>query len=173
MKKYLIEILLISLITVGLTGCYTMLWTPDQNYPTENTNNQEDTFYPAEYYGDYSSYYATPWWLTIAPPYQYNSNQQYNKNGRSQSTTLIRNSNGERGSVPRTVLDTPPPARVEPANTTSSGSNNSNNSNSSNNSNGSRVESTNSGNNSASRSGNSNNNSLRNNNGSRNTNGRR
>jgi hypothetical protein len=170
MKINLFRILFSFLITISLTGCYTVLWTPNDNFPTDsNSDNQDDGFYPETYYGDYAPYYTTPWWYEITPP----NNPGYVRD-TSRSETFIRNDNGGRGSEPRNVLASPPPARIEPTNTGTTGSNNSNTStNNSNSSNGNRVETTKSGNNSSARAGNSNNNTVRNNNGSRNTDGRR
>lgn len=171
MKINLVRILFSFLITISLTGCYTVLWTPNDNFPTDNnSDNQDDGFYPETYYGDYAPYYTTPWWYTITPP----NNPGYVRD-TSRSENFIRNDNGGRGSEPRNVLASPPPARIEPTNTGTTGSTNNSNTatNNSNSSNGNRVETTKSGNNSSARAGNSNNNTVRNNNGSRNTDGRR
>lgn len=175
MKKNLVIILFSFLITVGLTGCYTVLWTPNDNFPTEsNSDNQNDGFYSETYYGDYAPYYTTPWWYTITPP-AYISQSSYVRD-TSRSAQFLRNSGGGRGSEPRNVLATPPSARIEPANTgtTGSPSNSDRTANTSGSSNGNRVETANSSNNPSSRAGNTNNkNTVRNNNGSRNTDGRR
>jgi len=146
-----------------------VLWTPDENLPADNSANQEDTFYPEIYYGDYGSYYNTPWWNTIT----YSINQNGYIRDTSRAENFVRNNDGGRGTSPRNVLTTPPPARVEPNNSNSGSTNNSDRNTSTSNSNNNRVETTNTGNNSSSRSGNTKNNSVRNNNGSRNTNGRR
>ena len=177
MKKYLFIILVPFLLTIGLTGCYTVLLTTDEYLPSDSTNNPIVIF-PVPIPG------PSPVWprpihpLPVRPqpiyphpvhPHPINPKPPVyspttppsnpgNKRDIKQSRTTLRNDNGGRGSEPRNTQTTPTRTRTEPTNTSSS-------------SNGNRVESANSGNNSSSRTGNTNNNTTRNNNGSRNTSG--
>lgn len=165
MKKLILKISTILIISVGLSGCYTIVWTPKDNFPTAKNSNSEDYgYYSSPYFGEYYYYYDYPWWYSIQPPAQ-----TYVRDS-NQGQETVRNGISGRGesSVRTGILQTPPPTISSPA--VSSGSTSSTPKNSSS---GNRVESTSSGNNNTSRSTNSNNNTLRNNNGGRNNNGRK
>lgn len=144
-----------------LSGCYTVLWMPEDEFPSESTVND---FYSETYYGDYYSFYDYPWWLRLAPPSTpVGSDYIRTENG---TTTSVRNEGQGRGTDnDRKILTTSPPSRDASTNNNSSNTN-SNNNKSSNNNNSSSVNSNN--NNSNTRS--SDNNSIRNNDGNRNSN---
>ncbi len=161
MNKYLIKIILIMVTVISFGGCYTVLWSPDQQLPSES-NNQ--IYYSEPYYGEYNYYYDYPWWITarqlyITPPPSQSTE-------RSAGTTSIRDNNGSRNTLEnnRPVINTSPPTR-------GSNSNDSSGSVSKTSSNNNSGEQTRSSENSRSTEGN---NSARNNNGNRNSgNGRR
>ncbi|NWF88548.1 MAG: hypothetical protein HXY50_03705 [Ignavibacteriaceae bacterium] len=161
MKKHIIKIFTL-LIVFAINGCYTIIWTPDEEFPTESTTND---YYSETYYGDYYSFYDYPWWLSYVPP-STPAGSEYirDKNG---STSSVRNEGQGRSNTDRTNTHNINSPTRDVSNTSSSG-NTSNSSTSSDNS--SSVNSSN--NNSNTRS--SDNNSVRNNDGNRNTNsGRR
>lgn len=146
------------LISFFVSGCYTVIWTPEDKFP-----NDEHYDYDTGYYiDDYYYYYDYPWWFTITPPATEIKNDTYERD-RNNNTSKIRNSgNGRRNEDPgRDVLNTPPPTvdknSDKDTGTTNTGVRKPNNS-------GSTTSSNNSGHQS---SGNSSNN-VRNNNGSRN-----
>lgn len=148
-----------------LSGCYTVLWMPEDEFPSESAVNE---FYSETYYGDYYSFYDYPWWLSLVPPSTpVGSDYIRTKN---ETTTSIRNEGQGRGTDDgRTIRNTDPPSR-DVSNDNNSSNNNSNSNNSSNNNNSSSVNS----NNDSSSTRNSDNNSIRNNDGNRNSNtGRR
>jgi len=165
MKNFKKLILVIFLIIPFLTnGCYTVLWTPDEDFPDESNYESYDTYYIDEYH----YYYDYPWWLSFTPPYKdriidkifYERNDATNK--------LRNNGNGRNSSDSRNeVINTPLPTRnsTPPDNGSDNSSGNNNNTNTetkrtesveSNNSNNSRQDS------------NSNSNNVRNNDGNRN-----
>jgi hypothetical protein len=159
----------VLLTAILLSGCYTVIWTPDEEFPNEsNTEYDNDSYYPDTYYGGYYDFYDYPWWLTFTPP-SYIAPK--NTPDRSDNNTgTIRNTDNGRGKEDRNeILATPPPTRIQ---STESSDDNSSNSGSSRTS----VESsnTNSNNNTSSRgSSNSNSNNVRNSDGGRNSGGRR
>jgi hypothetical protein len=123
--KYLL--ILILLVSLSLTGCYTVLWTPDQEFPTEESyygsgSGYEDSYYADPYYGGYSYYYESPWWLTMAPPTRSTTKDrtENDRNGRSEEVREIRRtSSGDRSGDTTTA----PPTR---SSTTTSGTTNPN-----------------------------------------------
>lgn len=154
MKRYNLNSILIFSTIFILSGCYTVLWMPDEQFPSEITSNE---YYDETYYGDYYGFYDYPWWLTFAPP-SVPIGSDYIRN-ESGTTSSVRNEGQGRGTEnDKKILTTSPPSRDI------SNSNNSNKNNSSNNNNSSSTNS----NNDSSRS--SDNNSIRNNDGNRNTN---
>jgi len=47
-----------------LTGCYTVVWQPNEELPTkENSDKNENVFYDTNNFGVFSPYYNSPWWL--------------------------------------------------------------------------------------------------------------
>ena len=155
MKKHILKLIIILSAIFFLSGCYTVLWMPQDEFPTESSYNE---FYSEPYYGDYYSFYDYPWWLNLVPPSTpVGSDYIRTENG---TTTSIRNEGEGRGTdTKREIRTTDPPSRDV------SNNNNSSN-NSSNNNNSSSVNSNN--NNSSTRS--SDNNSIRNNDGNRSSN---
>lgn len=148
MKKILI--LVISAITILLQGCYTIVWSPDVEFPTE--------YYPNEYYeGYYGDYYDTPWWIIHTSFVTEIQDVIYEI--RNDDTQSIRNGNGGRGYEDGRpdFQETPSVSINTGGNNTSSGSENSG-----------RTNNTYSNTNSNSGSS-SNNNSIRNESGTRNS----
>ena len=166
------KLAIILLMTILISGCYTVIWTPDQEFPNEsNTEYDYDSYYPDYYYGGYYDFYDYPWWLTITPPSYIAPKDKNNRSDNSNVSTLRNTDNGRGTEERKEILTTPPPTRTEnkkPSDSSSSSSNSGNNR--------TNVESsnTNSGNNTSTReSSNSNSNNVRNNDGSRNNSGRR
>ncbi|MHB9013125.1 MAG: hypothetical protein ACYC49_13000 [Ignavibacteriaceae bacterium] len=159
-------------------GCYTMVWTPDQNLP--DSTQTVDNFYPEIFYGSYGTYYNSPWWNSYSlPSYQTNS-PGYNNRDTNQAQSFIRNHEAGRSSPIRdAILNVLAPATIRngsPATTTTNSNNNTSdsgraakveNSNNSTNNTSTNNTSTTRGNSSEK------NNSVRNNNGSRNPDGRK
>ena len=60
----------ISILTIAVsflfTGCYTIVWDPNMEFPNEETYNynEDSEFYDYEDYGGYVDYYESPWWVT-------------------------------------------------------------------------------------------------------------
>jgi hypothetical protein len=80
-------------------GCYTVVWNSSMDYPTEeNYNYTEDNYYDPEFYGDMSSYYYRPWWLTVAPPTISGVGGSLNNNSGDRNSTF-RNESGGRNST--------------------------------------------------------------------------
>ncbi len=155
MKKNILAIIISA--PIFLSGCYTVIWMPEDQFPSENTANE---YYDETYYGDYYTFYDYPWWLRLAPPSTSIGNDYIrNENG---TTSSIRNEGNGRGTDNgRTILPTNPPSR--------SGSNNNSSNNNTNGSSNDNSSTTNSNNNN-SNDRNSNNSSIRNNDGNRNSN---
>jgi hypothetical protein len=170
MKNFILKILLIPIIGILFSGCYTTLWMPDGEYDTEDIqSNQDANYYPINDYGDYYYYYNTPWWSSAVQSAQ-------DSKDRSKDVNALRKTDSGRGEftrgserTSRELPTAPLPTVSAPAPTTST----STSSNTSKDNSGNRVESTSSSSNS---SGNdkktNNNNPVRNNDGNRNTNGR-
>ena len=174
MKNLTQKILLISFIAIAFTGCYTVIWMPNENIqPTGDQNYQEDSFYPTNYYGeDYNHFYEYPWWYSLTPSTAYIQNP-YSRD-TSQTQFIRQRDSGRGGTGDRSGLIPTAPMRNEPsipaASTTTTSSSSQNSSNSSNTN---RVESTSSKpSTSKDNSSNNNSNAVRNNNGNRNSNGR-
>jgi hypothetical protein len=110
---------IIFLTGINLVGCYTVLWTPDKEFPTESeyyNNNgysvSEDTYsdpyytdvyYSAPNHGGYAYYYETPWWLSLNPPSK-NNTKEDPKSERYEEIRQIRNGGGRNTD---STLDTP------------------------------------------------------------------
>lgn len=160
MKKSILNSVITISAMLFLSGCYTVLWMPEDKFPSEIATNE---YYSETYYGDYYSFYDYPWWLSLVPPSTPVGNDYIRT--KNETTTSIRNEGQGRGTDNgRTIRSTDPPSRDVSNNNSSN--NNSNSNNSSNNNNSSSVNSNN--NNSSTRS--SDNNSVRNNDGNRNSN---
>jgi hypothetical protein len=159
MKKYIIKSILILTVTISFGGCYTVLWSPEEQLPSEN-NNQ--IYYSEPYYGDYNYYYDYPWWLRgprgyIAPVETPSSTSQ----SIQRTSGTVRDNNGSRSTPEndRPIVNTKPPSRSsQPKDNSGSASKTSSDNNS--------GQQTRSSDNSRSSDGN---NSARNNNGNRNS----
>ena len=160
MKINFTKALILLLTAFIMNGCYTVIWTPDEEFPTESTTNE---YYPETYYGDYYSFYDYPWWLSFVPP-SLPVGSDYERTG-NECTSDIRNDGQGRGNTDSRVK----PSINTPTRDASNNSSNNNSNSSSSSNNNSSVNSSNSNSNSRS----SDNNSVRNNNGSRNTDGGR
>ncbi len=150
--KNIVKILMVFFVAFAFSGCYTVVWMPNQNtsdYLEQNNNN----YYPENYYGDYYYYYDSPWWYPIISQ---NSATNSSASDRSKGTEFIRNREGGRGSDTRggnfspplsggtgEILTPAPPAvsnstpdnngKVESSKSSGSGSDSSNRSNNNNN----------------------------------------
>ena len=174
MKNYLLNSTIIFSALLFLSGCYTVIWMPEDEFPSEIVY---EGYYSEMYYGDYYSFYDYPWWIGIVPPSTpVGSGYIRNDNGTISS---LRNEGQGRGTDDgRKILPTDPPSR-DISKDNNSSKNNSDNNNSWNNNGSSWVNSNDnssssrsSDNSSSSRS--SDNSSVRNNDGNRNSNsGRR
>ena len=155
MKLYMMKLFLSIVVLLSVSGCYTVIWMPEDEFPSEGSYNE---FYSEPYYGDYYTFYDYPWWLDLSPPsVPVGSDNTREANG---TTSSIRNDGQGRGNDNTRILTTPPPSRDGSSNnntttTTKSGNSNSNSGNSNNNNSNTRS---------------SDNNSIRNNDGNRNTN---
>jgi hypothetical protein len=162
MKKYLLKSTIIFSALFFLSGCYTVIWMPEDEFPSETVY---EGYYPEMYYGDYYSFYNYPWWSGFTPSTTPNGSDYI----RSENATItsLRNEGQGRGTDDgRKILHTDPPRRDVSNDNSSSSYTSSNNS-------WSNHSSSESSNNSSSTR-NSDNSSMRNDNGSRNSNsGRR
>jgi uncharacterized membrane protein YgcG len=166
MKTLLIKAVFISIITLGLNGCYTIIWSPDMEFPTEE-NYGSTVYYGDSYYGDYYYYYDYPWWLDIVPPAVTQTAGSRDENNNIQN---IRNTDG-RG-TPTRIPELRPPSHNAPPTTTNADGNR-NNSGSSSTETTVRNSSSGSGSNSGRESTSGNSNNVRNNNGGRSSGGRK
>jgi len=156
--KSLNKILFFLLIPFFFGGCYTVIWTPEEDFPDESNyeSYDNDTYYGEEYY----YYYDYPWWLTIAPPTHNRTDEKYKRDG---SVSDIRNNgNGRNNPDRKEILETPPPTRSSNTN------NDSNSSSTKTESKRTESDSSNNSNDNSRNSSNSSNSNTRNNDGSRN-----
>lgn len=147
MKPLLKLFVLFFGVSFLFTGCYTIVWDPSQELPSEETYSDDNGFYETEYYGGYGSYYETPWWVG-APTYIMSPGTLIDKNttkernsDRTSGTENIRNVDG-RGNTDRDAgITTPVPTTTKSSSgstskttstTKDSGSDNNRSSNSSN-----------------------------------------
>ena len=117
-----------------LPGCYTTVWSPEQDIP--ETVDNSDSFYPQDYYGDYNNYYNTPWWVSIDNPgvqVGMPVGSSSSASDSSETQTFIRNLDGGRSSsgFRDAILDLVAPARVISSGSGASRNTSSNNNNSS------------------------------------------
>jgi hypothetical protein len=166
MKRIILNISVLAAVGLFLSGCYTVVWSPENNFPTQSDYEQgyNDGYYNSPFYGDYGYYYNYPWWLNITPPA---SNAQ-TTNRDNTATGAVRNNDGGRGNAPRDrgeINNSPPPAINSGDSSSSSGTGVNKSST------GSSSSSTSGRNSSSSSSSDSNN--VRNSNGSRNSGGRK
>ena len=171
-KQILIWLMFLTTIFI-IPGCYTVIWSPDMQFPSkENSDYQYDGYYSDPYYGNYNYYYDHPWWLDIPATYYTppGTEIQQNKNGsnynRSTSTSILR-SGGRGTESSRPIIQNTIPTRSGNTSTTKGSTTTYGKNNHSDNA-GAKTESQNS---SSSRSSNTNSsNTLRNNDGGRNNN---
>ncbi len=162
MKTLLLKIAFITLVTIGLNGCYTVIWSPDSEFPTED-NSVSNIYYGDTYYGDYYYFYDTPWWWDYTPVVS-----GVARPTRDGSTQPIREQGGRTPAQRDPIVNTPPPTReINPPSTGNSG----NTENKGSSTETTRSSSSNSG--SSSRESSSSGSSVRNNNGGRNSGGRK
>jgi hypothetical protein len=120
MKPLMLKIIFISLILFGLNGCYTIIWSPDMEFPTQDNSASTTIYYGDTYYGSYYYFYDYPWWLDIAPPV---ATPFAGERSDNHETNILRNT-GERGTPPR-IPDVQPPSRdAPPTNTDNNGNSN-------------------------------------------------
>ncbi len=119
MKKMLFKILFIVLIFLGLNGCYTIIWSPDSEFPTQDNSDNSTIYYGDTYYGPYFIYYDTPWWYDYAPPVV--SRPETKTREDNSDIGRLRDSGGDRGTAGR-IPDVQPPSRSENSSDTSSSS---------------------------------------------------
>ena len=116
MKTFIRIFALVIGINFFLTGCYTIVWSPSQELPNEENYSDENDFYETEYYGNYGTYYETPWWVG-APVYLISpgsSTESYktrdgNSSNRSSETTESFRNDGSRGNTDRNDIITNAP----------------------------------------------------------------
>lgn len=167
MKNQWSKILMGFIVAIGFSGCYTIVWTPGTDFPTED-NSVNSTYYDNTYYGDYYFFYDSPWWWDFTPPVS----SGYTSGSRDGNANIEnpRNS-GDRG-IPNRVPDVQPPSR-NADNSGSSGKDNSGNSGSSSSDNNVRSSSSNTSGNTSSSSSSGSGNNTRNSDGGRSSGGRR
>lgn len=160
--KNLLRSVLVAILFLSFTGCYTVIWSPDMEFPDrQNSDEEYSGYYSDSYYGGYYYYYDYPWWMAITPPSYYIGDND-EENIRDRSTGSLRNNDGTRNVTDERngILDPGPPRRdanrdkdndsnktgnvidkttdSKPNNTSSRNSNNNNNNNRTRNNNGSR-----------------------------------
>lgn len=106
MKKILLSIFLSVITTIGLSGCYTIIWSPDSEFPTQDNSDYTTIYYSPTYYGPYYGWYDVPWWYDYAPPVTVPTGD------RTHETVRLRDTDG-RVDPPR-VPDVQPPSRNDP-----------------------------------------------------------
>lgn len=119
MKSLLFRIFFIVFILIGLNGCYTIIWSPDQEFPNQSSSDStssydnaynNDSYYGDPYYGDYYYYYDIPWWYEFVPPVV--SKNETGTTGNNSDIGRIRDS-GDGRSNPDRVPDLQPPSKNE------------------------------------------------------------
>ena len=108
MKMILSKILFLVIVAFGLTGCYTIVWSPDSEFPTQENSDNSTIYYGDNYYGDYYYFYDSPWWYDYAPPVS--SRPITGSRDENQNIETPRNNDG-RG-TPTRDIDLRPPAKV-------------------------------------------------------------
>jgi hypothetical protein len=113
MKNIVLKISLFILIGFSLTGCYTVIWTPDQEFPTSNNYYyEENNYYSGGFYpGAYDYYYGYPWWYSITPPVSNTESAEYNRDRNSNTGSLRNTDSGRTSSGDRGVINNPPSTR--------------------------------------------------------------
>lgn len=118
-----IKLLAFVALLIGLQGCYTIIWTPDIDFPNKDNNDNSDSYYDEIYYGEYTPYYGAPWWYTIPPPTTF---APILKERNDEAKKLRNDAEPGRGNPERPrqpdvnrptnppVIDTPPPSVSQP-----------------------------------------------------------
>ncbi len=107
MKTKILILTLFALFSFGFAGCYTVIWSPDMQFPTQADSGTEvNNYYSYNYYGDYNYYYAEPWWYSLAPPAYIAPTKE-----RTNADERLRNNTGGRGTSARDIIRTAPPSR--------------------------------------------------------------
>ncbi len=178
MKKNILKLILIITVVISFGGCYTILWSPDEQLPSgnnssENSENIDQIYYSEPFYGDYNYYYGHPWWITrhpmYLPPTQNENVDKGNGVNTIRDNNTIRNNNGTRNTTDnnRPIINTGPPVKSSSNNNNDSSGSVSKTSSNNNNNSGEKTRAS-----EGSRT--NDDNSARNNNGSRNSgNGRK
>lgn len=116
-----IKLLAFVMLLFSIQGCYTIIWTPDIDFPTNGKNDDSENYYDETYYGDYTPYYGVPWWYTV-PPTTFTPLVKE----RSKEVTKLRNGGEpDRGKPDRPIIidrtpvteqpiTTPPPSVSQP-----------------------------------------------------------
>ncbi len=158
-----LSLIIFLIIPFLANGCYTVLWTPDEDFPNESNYEYYDTYYSDEYI----YFYDYPWWLSFTPTYKYRTDD--NSYERDNSTNSIRNNGNGRGDSGREILVTPPPTKNSIPRDNGSDNSSGNNNNTSTETKRTETDNSNSSNNNSRQDSNSNNSSVRNNDGNRNS----
>lgn len=125
MKKYFLNSAFIIILTITLTGCYTVIWDPSQNsFPARDNASGQDGYYSLPFYGGYSIFYDQPWWydVTYGPG--------LNQRSPDQNGSAIRNMGSGRGETTRNgwnLYTNPPSRNITQTGNVSKSSTNSNN----------------------------------------------
>lgn len=115
--------LILLLLSISFTGCYTILWTIDDDLPSQDAyGNSYDIYYSDPYYGGYSYYYEYPWWIGFSP---LPVSREESATNRSEEIRNARNNSGERNSSVERIA---PPTRSSGSNTGSSNTDSNNSS---------------------------------------------
>lgn len=116
-----VRLLAFVILLFGFQGCYTVIWTPDIDFPTKENSDDSESYYEEPYYGDYTPYYGLPWWYTV-PPTTFTPLVKE----RSNEVTKLRNGSEpgrgtpERPNIPQRTpvveqpVTTPPPTVTQP-----------------------------------------------------------
>jgi len=78
-KSKILSTLLLTGMLLTAPGCYTILWTPDENMNEERLQSSSSetsspdvevytNYYPVERFGGYGGYYNIPWWTKVNLP---------------------------------------------------------------------------------------------------------
>ncbi len=132
MKNSIKFFALVFVLSFYFTGCYTIVWDPNEEFNYSDNSSGSSSFYDEDYYGSYVDYYDIPWWISY-PVYITqpggttisNSITKDRTNGndnRNSGTETIRNGGNGRGnsdsnSGTHPVIITNPPTTSGSGNT--------------------------------------------------------
>ena len=130
MKKYVLNMAAILMLTFTLTGCYTVIWDPShpQLPNRDNTANTDEYsgYYADSYYGGYAYFYDSPWWYDITLPMAPSDISSGTTRAQNPDITNIRSTDNGRGSATRQLWEIlNPPSRNSQTGTVSKGTTNS------------------------------------------------